>query len=177
MRFKVNDPNEIRWMRDPEEYEVGEVVNKLKAANKWDELLEIEQDEEGVVDCDALYDYLRHDGATALLSVGLHSNEAVATVQEVVAAWAKEHAEEGLKVSYCADGKTPSGLQLFDYGPSGIDLVFESVNADGETEEVDLDSDEVLGLVGDMANGNATEGAWTCTDTEHATFEMWRGLD
>jgi len=177
MKFQVNDPNDIRWMRDPEEYDVGDVVSKLKAADKWEELLEIES-EDGVVDCDALYDYLRHDGAAALLSVGLHLNEAVATVQDVLKAWAEENAEEGLKVSYCADGKTPSGLQLFDYGPyDGIDLEFESVNADGETEEVSLDPDEVLRLVGHMANGNATEGAWTCTDVEHATFEMWRGRD
>ena len=176
MKFQTNDQEDIRWLHNPEEFEVGDVVKKIKDAGKWDQLLELEQDEEGVVDCDSLYDYLRHEAPAALLSVGLHCTEATATVSEVIVAWAKAHADEGLKVSYCDYGETPSGLQLYNYGKllGGISLEFEIVDADGKIDEVSLDSDEVFELVKDKANGNATTGAWDCTDVGAAEFEMWR---
>ena len=174
MKFQTEDQNDIKWMVDPEGYPVAEVVRKIKDAGKWEQFLEQQQDEDGVVDCDEVYEYLYHESNSALQSVGLHWNEATATVAEVVNAWADAHKDEGLRVSYCADGKTPSGLQLFDYGKAiGIELVFELVNEDGEVEEVNLDSDEVLELVGDKANGNATAGAWTGIDPDTAEFEMW----
>lgn len=176
MKFQTEDQNDIKWMNNPQYYPgVAEVIRMIKNAGKWDQFLELEADEEGVVDCDALYDRLRYEGPEALLSVGLHFNEGTATAIEVVKAWEDEHKDEGLRVSYCADGKTPSGLQLFNYGKMlGTELMFESVNEDGEVEEVSLDSDEVLELVGDKANGNANTGAWTGIDPDTAVFEMWR---
>lgn len=175
MKFQTNDQEDIRWLHNPDEFEVGDVVKQIKDAGKWDQLLELEQDEEGVVDCDSLYDYLRHEAPAALLSVGLHHTEATASVAEVIAEWAKAHASEGLKVSYCADGKTPSGLQLYNYGKllGGISLEFEVVDSDGRIDEMSLDSDEVFELVKDKAHGNANTGAWDCTDQKSATFEMW----
>lgn len=175
MRFQTSDANDIRWMNDPEGHEVGDVVGAIKAAGKWDLFLAQQQDEDGVVDCDALYDYLRNEGPAALLSVGLHYNEATATPLDVVKAWAEEYAKDGLTVSYCADGKTPSGFQLYNYGTTiGICLEFESIGTHGEVEEVSLDADEVFELVKDKAHGNATKGAWDCIDLDHAEFEMWR---
>lgn len=174
MKYQTTDENDIKWIANPEGYAVENEIRMMKDAGKWEQFLQLEADNDGVVDCDALYERLRHEGPEALLSVGLHYNEGTATVAEVVDAWAKEHKDEGLKVSYCADGKTPSGLQLFDYGGRiGTSLEFESVDEDGEVEEVSLDPDEVLELVGDKANGNATDGAWTGTDTDTAVFEMW----
>ena len=176
MKFQTEDQNDIKWMDNPDGYlGVAEEIRMIKGAGRWEDFLAQNADENGVVDCDALYDYLRHDGPRALLSVGLHYNEGTATVMDVVKAWKEEHKDEGVRVSYMADGKTPSGLQLFNYGKSfGTDLMFESVNEDGEVEEVSLDSDEVLELVGDKANGNANTGAWTGIDPDTAVFEMWR---
>lgn len=175
MKFQTEDENDIKWMADPAQYDVGDVVQKIKDAGKWEQLLRQESDGDGVLDCDALYDRLNHESYEVLASVGLHWTEGTATVMDAVNAWAEEHKDEGLKVSYCADGKTPSGLQLFDYGGRiGTSLEFESVDEDGEVEEVSLDPDEVLELVGDKADGNATAGAWTGIDPETAVFEMWR---
>lgn len=174
MKFQTNDEHDIRWLANPGEYDVGDVVQKIKNAGRWEQFLEI-QEEDGVVDCDALYDYLRYDAAAALLSVGLHYNEATATALDVVRAWAEAYEGDGLKVSYCADGKTPSGLQLFDYGGrTGVCLEFECVDTHGETDEVSLDAGEVLELVGDKAHGNATTGDWTGNNVETDVFEMWR---
>lgn len=174
MKYQTTDETDIKWMADPSGYEVEEVVKKIKDAGKWDQLLQIEADEDGVVDCDALYDRLVHESYEALASVGLHWTEGTATALEVVKAWEKEHEGEGLKVSYCADGETPSGLSLYDYGGSiGISLEFESVDADGVVEPVSLDPDEVLELVSAKAN-NATNGEWTGTDDKTAVFDMWK---
>ena len=175
MKFQTGDVNDIKWISNPEGYEVADVVGKIKDAGKWDTLLQLEADEDGVVDCDALYDRLRHEAAETLLSVGLHYTEATATVMEVVNEWAWKNKKDGLKVSYCEDGKTPSGLQLYDYGDRilGCCLEFECVNPDGTVEEVSLDADDVFELVKGKANGNANTGEWTCTDVETAVFEMW----
>ena len=177
MKFQTEDENDIKWLANPDGYEVADVVRKIKDAGKWEAFLAMQQDDEtGVVDCDALYDYLRHDSGNALRDAGLHYNEGTATVMDVVEAWAKENKDDGLKVSYCADGKTPSGLQLFDYGGhTGICLEFEYVDTHGEVDEVSLGADEVLELVGDKANDNANTGVWTGTDVATAVFEMWRG--
>ena len=143
-----------------------------------------QDDETGAVDCDDLYEYLHHESGDALQDVGLHDNEATATVEDVLKAWEEKNAADGLKVSRLDDG-TPSGLMLFDYGHGsrytvgGISLDFESVDEDGEVEEVSLDADEVFDLLKyriTCAN-NATCGQWTGTDCKTDIFEMWRGRD
>lgn len=177
MKFQTTDERDIKWMADPSGYDVKDVVEKIKDAGKWEAFLAMQQDDEtGVVDCDALYDYLRHESANALLDVGLHWTEGTATALEVVKAWEKEHENEGLRVSYGADGTTPSGLQLYDYGAAlGVYLEFEAVDTDGEVDEVSLDADDVLELVKHKANGNADTGAWTGIDVGTAVFELWNG--
>lgn len=176
MKFQTTDERDIKWLDNPEGYEVADVIQKIKDAGKWEAFLAMQQDDEtGVVDCDALYDYLRHESANALLEVGLHWTEGTATALEVVQAWAEKYKDDGLRVSYCEDGKTPSGLQLYDYGAAlGVYLEFESVDADGEVDEVSLDADDVLELVKHKANGNADTGAWTGIDFGTAVFDMWR---
>lgn len=175
MIFQTSDENDIKWLADPSGYAVEDVIQKIKDAGKWETFLSLQQDDEtGAVDCDALYDYLRHESEEALREVGLHYNQATATVLEVVQAWAEANKGDGLKVSYCEDGKTPSGLQLYDYGASlGVYLEFESVDSDGEVEEISLDADDVLELMKHKANGNADTGAWTGIDVGTAVFEMW----
>ena len=113
--------------------------------------------------------------------VGLHDNEATATVEDVLKAWEEENAAEGLKVSRLEDG-TPTGLMLFDYGrgsQSGISLEFDSVDEEGEVEEFSLDADEVLDLLRGRipCANNATRGEWTGTNAEKDVFEMWRARD
>lgn len=174
MRFQTSDPNDIRWIENPGGYEIADVVSKIKDAGKWDELLLLEQDENGVVDCDALYDRLWHERASVLRSVGLHDTEATATPMDVVEAWALENKKDGLKVPYCEDGKTPSGLQLYDYGGRvGCYLEFECIDTEGIVEEVSLDTDDVFELVKGKAHGNANTGEWTGTDVNTDVFEMW----
>ena len=174
MRFQTGDENDIVWMRDFGEYSVADVVRKIKDAGKWDALLAIEADAEGVVDCDALYELLRHESREALRLVGLHEAEATATPMEVVEAWAKAYAGEGLKVSYCEDGKTPSGLALYDYGTRiGTCIEFECVDKDGEVDSVSLDEGEVLALVSDKSGSFVDRGAWSSEDVDDAVFEMW----
>ena len=178
MKFQTSDENDIKWMADPSGYEVADVMQKMKDAGKWEEFLRLEQDNDGVVDCDALYDRLRHESREALESVGLHETDATATVMDVVNAWAKDNEDIGYKVSYCADGKTPSGLCLYDYGGSiGISLEFEAVDEDGAVEEVSLDADEVLDLVKSKSDSTVDAGAWTGIAVDTAVFEMWKGSD
>lgn len=172
MKFQTSDENDIHWLRDVDGYEVADTVHKIKGAGKWEQFLGLEADDDGVVDCDALYDRLRHESREALASVGLHETDATAMALAVVAAWAK--ANPDMRVSYCADGKTPSGLQLYDYGhPIGTCLEFEAEDEDGETEEVSLDEDEVLELVKDGAGCAVNSGKWNGTDVNSAVFEMW----
>jgi len=179
MKFYTEDQNDIEWMHHPERFElIADTVKRIIDAGRWEEFLQLHQDDEGAVDCDALYEYLRHESGDALQDVGLHDNEATATVAEVLAAWEEENAPDGLKVSRLEDG-TPSGLSLYDYGTrcGGISLDFESVDAEGEVESVSLDADEVFDLLRfriTCAN-NATQGAWTGTDDADDVFEMWRG--
>lgn len=186
MKFITEDENDIRWMHNPEQFEnIADTVKRIKDAGKWEEFLQMHQDDAtGAVDCDDLYEYLRYESGDALQDVGLHDNEATATVEDVLKAWEEENAADGLKVSRFDDG-TPSGLMLFDYGHGsrytvgGISLDFESVDEDGEVEEVSLDADEVFDLLKyriTCAN-NATCGQWTGTDCKTDIFEMWRGRD
>lgn len=186
MKFITEDENDIRWMHNPEQFEnIADTVKRIKDAGKWEEFLQMHQDDAtGVVDCDDLYEYLRYESGDALQDVGLHDNEATATVEDVLKAWEEENAADGLKVSRLDDG-TPSGLMLFDYGHGsryivgGISLDFESVDEDGAVEEVSLDADEVYDLLKyriTCAN-NATCGQWTGTDCKTDIFEMWRGRD
>lgn len=173
MKFQTESEQDIHWLRDVDGYEVADTVRKIKDAGKWDEFLRLEADDDGVVDCDALYDRLRHESREALASVGLHETDATSTPLAVIAAWAKDNPD--MRVSYQADGKTPSGLQLYDYGVSGIGtcLEFEAVNEDGEVEEVSLDEDDVLELVRDGAGCAVNSGKWNGTDADSAVFEMW----
>ena len=179
MKFITESENDIIWMHNPEQFEnVADTVKRIKDAGKWEEFLQMHQDDEtGEVDCDALYDYLRYESGDALQDVGLHDNEATATVADVLKAWEKENAADGLKVSRLDDG-TPSGLMLFGYH-GDISLDFESIDEDGEVEEVSLDADEVLDLLQGRipCANNATRGKWTGTDTETDVFEMWRARD
>lgn len=172
MKFQTEDEQDIHWLRDVDGYEVADTVRKIKGAGKWEQFLQLEADNDGVVDCDALYDRLRHESREALASVGLHETDATVMALAVVAAWAK--ANPDMRVSYCADGKTPSGLQLYDYGSGiGTCLEFEAEDEDGETEEVSLDEDEVLELVKGEAGCAVTSGKWNGTDVSSAVFEMW----
>jgi hypothetical protein len=173
MKFLTSDENDIHWLRNVSDYEVADTVRRIKDTGKWDEFLAIEADENGVVDCDALYDRLRHESREALASVGLHETDATSTPLAVIAAWAKDNPD--MRVSYLADGKTPSGLQLYDYGCSGIGtcLEFEAADEDGEVEEVSLDADEVLELVKGEAGCAVNNGKWNGTDVNSAVFEMW----
>ena len=178
MKYQTEDENDIKWMADPSGYEVADVMQKMKDAGNWEEFLRLEQDNDGVVDCDALYDRLRHESREALKSVGLHETDATATVMDVVNAWAKANEAEGMKVSYCADGKTPSGLCLYDYGGRvGISLEFDATDEDGATESVSLDVDDVLDLVKSKSPSTVDSGAWSSADENTAVFEMWKESD
>jgi len=173
MKYQTESEQDIVWLRDVDGWEVADTVHKIKDAGKWDEFLQREADNDGVVDCDALYDRLRHESREALASVGLHETDATSTPMAVVAAWAK--ANPDMRVSYLADGKTPSGLQLYDYDLSSIGtcLEFEAMDADGEVEEVSLDEDDVLELVKGSASCSVNNGKWNGTDVDSAVFEMW----
>lgn len=172
MKFQTENENDIHWLRDVDGYEVADTVRKMQDMGKWDEFLRLEADNDGVVDCDALYDRLRHESRDALASVGLHETDATSTPMAVVAAWAKDNPD--MRVSYMADGKTPSGLQLYYYGEQiGTCLEFEATNEDGEVEEVSLDEDEVLELVKGNARCVVDSGKWNGTDVNSAVFEMW----
>lgn len=173
MKFQTGDEQDIHWLRDVDGYEVADTVRKIKGAGKWEQFLQLEADNDGVVDCDALYDRLRLESREALASVGLHETDATSTPLAVVAAW--EKANPDMHVSYLADGNTPSGLQLYDYDLSSIGtcLEFEAVNGDGEVEEVSLDEDDVLELVKGGAGCAVNNGKWNGTDVNSAVFEMW----
>lgn len=173
MKFTTEDENDIKWMANPSDYEAGKTIQSIKDAGKWDEFLQLHADEDGEIDCDDLYDYLRFESGDALLDVGLHETESTHTVEEVLTAWENENAP--LKVSRDENGK-PTGLQI--YGAQGYSKVygsaidFESVDEDGEVNDESLDNDEVFDLVGD---NNSSEGEWTDGDPETAVFECWRG--
>ena len=169
MKYQIDDPNEISWVRNYDYERIREEMRMILDAGKWDEFLSLHADENGVVNMDKVYDCLRYEGPESLLSVGLHYTESTHTVEEVLKAWEKENAP--LKVSRLENGK-PSGLMLFNYGRSGIALDFESVDKEGQVESESLDADEVFDLVGD---NNSTEGEWTGTDCESDVFECWRG--
>ena len=173
MKYLTECENDIHWLRDVDGYEVADTVHKIKDAGKWEQFLQLEADSDGVVDCDALYDRLRLESREALASVGLHETDATSTPLAVIAAWAKDNPD--MRVSYLADGKTPSGLQLYDYDLSSIGtcLEFEAVNGDGEVEEVSLDEDDVLELVKGGAGCAVNSGKWNGTDVDSAVFEMW----
>jgi len=177
MKFQTEDENDIAWMRNPSEYEAGPTIQRIKDAGQWDHFLNLHANEDGVIDCDGLYDYLRHESGDSLLDVGLHDNEGTATVREVIEAWLEANKDDGYTASYCADGTTFSGVSLFTYRNGDTQLEFEATDAHGAVEEISLDEDEVLELVGDKANNNATTGKWDSHDEATATFEMWRGRD
>ena len=171
MKFTTSDENDIWWIHNYRDTAAGDTIQKIMDAGKWDEFLGLHQDENGEVDCDGLYDYLRHAGECALLDVGLHETESTHPIEEVLAAWEREN--EPYKVSRCEDGK-PSGLMLFHCRLGETYLDFEYLDEDGEVQSESLDEYEVFDLVGD---NNSTEGAWTGHDTETDVFECWRGRD
>ena len=167
MKFTTEDMNDIAWIKNPDNYEAGEVVRRLMNAGKWDEFLEVYANEDGEINCDELYDYLRFEAGEALQDVGLHETEATATVAEVAQAWEMENAPMRVKYSD-KDGKPCASIY-------GDDLSLDIVDEDGEEDEITLDPDEVFELMRDKHHGNANRGAWDCEDPEAAVFEMWRG--
>ena len=171
MKFTTEDENDIWWIRNYTDTEAGDTIQEIMDAGKWDEFLELHQDENGEVDCDGLYDYLRHESEDALMDVGLHRTESAHTIDEVLAAWEREN--EPYRISRLNDGK-PSGLSLFAYRRGETSLDFEYLDEDGEAQSESLDESEVFDLVGD---NNSTEGAWTGSDTETDVFECWLGRD
>lgn len=171
MKFTTEDQDDIWWIRNYRDTAAGDTIQKIMDAGKWDEFLELHQDENGEVDCDGLYDYLRHESGDALLDVGLHWTESTHTIEEVLAAWEREN--EPYKVSRLENGK-PSGLSIFTYRRGETYLDFEYLDEDGEVQSESLDEYDVFELVGD---NNSNEGAWTGHDEETDVFECWRGRD
>lgn len=174
MKYTTEDKNDIRWMNDPDSYgETGKTIRRIMDAGKWDEFCEIHADPEtGEVDCDSLYDYLRHESGDALQDVGLHEMEATATVAEVIAAWEEDNAPA--KVKRNADGK-PCVSMMTWRGHTTLD--FDAIDEDGEEASESLYEDDVVGLMRDKHYGNATTGEWDCEDPDCAEFEMWRGRE
>lgn len=170
MKFTTEDMNDIVWMRNPDDYgETGKTIRRIMDAGKWDEFLEINKNDDGEVDCDSLYDYLRYESGRALQDVGLHDNEATATVEEVVAAWEGENAPA--KVKRDENGKPCATIYLASSYAS-IDL--EVINEDGEEDTETVYNEDVVELMRDKHHGNANTGEWDCDDIASAEFEMWR---
>ena len=163
MKFTTEDMNDIAWIRNPDDYEAGETIRRIMDEGKWDEFLEIHQDDEGAVDCDSLYDYLRHESGEALQDVGLHDNEATATVAEVVEAWEKENAPAKVKRE---NGRPCVAITCGD-------LDMETIDEDGEEFSESLYPDDIVELMRDKQHGNANTGEWDCEDADFAQFEMW----
>lgn len=163
MKFTTEDMNDIAWIRNPDDYEAGETIRRIMDEGKWDEFLEIHQDDEGAVDCDSLYDYLRHESGEALQDVGLHDNEATATVAEVVEAWEEENAPAKVK----RENDRP--CVAITCG----DLDMETIGEDGEEYSESLYPDDIVELMRDKHHGNANTGEWDCEDADSAQFEMW----
>ena len=163
MKFTTEDMNDIAWIRNPDDYEAGETIRRIMDEGKWDEFLEIHQDDEGAVDCDSLYDYLRHESGEALQDVGLHDNEATATVAEVVEAWEKENAPAKVKRE---NGRPCVAITCGD-------LDMETMDEDGEEFSESLYPDDIVELMRDEHRGNANTGEWDCEDADFAQFEMW----
>lgn len=164
MKFTTEDMNDIKWISNPDDYAAGDTIRKIMDAGKWEEFLKLHQDEEtGEVDCDALYDYLRHESDEALADVGLHDAEATATVAEVVAKWEEENPHKPVQRNERGEAE----VSIY-----GNDLYLTTLE-DGEEDEVCLDADEVLELTRDKHHGNANAGEWDCEDTDSAEFEMW----
>lgn len=172
MKFIVYDSEEITFLRNPGE-QARKTIERLKSEGKWGEFLENYAAGSDEIDADKLYDYLRYDGDDALLSVGLHENEATASVEDVLKAWEEENATA--KVVRDPDGT--AHVTIYKLGGPSDSIDFDILDEDGNEDEASLDNDDVLELVGDKAHGNATEGAWDCEDAAKAEFEMWRGRD
>lgn len=163
MKFTTEDMNDIAWIRNPDDYEAGETIRRIMDEGKWDEFLEIHQDDEGAVDCDSLYDYLCHESGEALQDVGLHDNEATATVAEVVEAWEKENAPAKVKRE---NGRPCVAITCGD-------LDMETIDEDGEEFSESLYPDDIVELMRDKHHGKANTGEWDCEDADFAQFEMW----
>lgn len=163
MKFTTEDMNDIAWIRNPDDYEAGETIRRIMDEGKWNEFLEIHQDDEGAVDCDSLYDYLCHESGEALQDVGLHDNEATATVAEVVEAWEKENAPAKVKRE---NGRPCVAITCGD-------LDMETIDEDGEEFSESLYPDDIVELMRDKHHGKANTGEWDCEDADFAQFEMW----
>lgn len=170
MKFVTESEADIRWLADPSGYEVADVVYQIKDAGKWDEFLEGQQDIDGYIDADGLYDFLRHESDDALASVGLHNITDTATVEDVLKAWEAETAREypGLKVHRDADGK-PIGLELYT-DREETTLYFETIWDDNDIDTESLDEDDVCELV---KTRYTKGGKWDCDNPDVAEFEMW----
>lgn len=162
MKFVTQDENDIAWMRNPEGYAVADTVQQIKDAGKWEEFLQLHQDDEtGEIDCDNLYDCLRYESCEALLDVGLHYTEATANVKDVAAAWDAQNAPAHVRRN--ADGSPMASF--FDQT-----LSFDIIDEDGAESTVDLEPDDVVELVG---KPRANTGEWDDEAPDCATFDMW----
>lgn len=159
MKFTTKDMNDIKWIANPDGA-AGDTIRKIMGAGKWEEFLELQQDDEtGEVDYDSLYDYLRFESNAALQSVGLHETEATATVEEVIAAWEKQNAPTKVKRE---NGEPCVSI----YGDT---LDMDTIDEDGEEYSESLYPDDVAKLI----DNNANTGEWDTDDPETATFEAW----
>lgn len=162
MKFTTEDQNDIRWIYNPDcaNEVVRDTIRKIQGAGKWEEFLEIHADiEDGTINCDELYDYLRYESDEALADVGLHETEATATVEEVITAWEKENAP--MKV------KRENGKPCATITSNQLDI--ETIDEDGEEYTECLYSDDIAPLI----NKNCNEGEWDSDDIEIAEFEAW----
>jgi hypothetical protein len=162
MKYITEDPNDIRWMNNPDcaHENVRNAIRRMQGAGKWEEFLNIHMNEaDGTVDCDSLYDYLRHESSEALEDVGLHEIQTTATVEEVITAWEKENAPTKVKRENGRPCATITCNQLD----------FETVDEDGDEWTETLYSDDVANLI----DKNCNDGEWDDEDIEIAKFEAW----
>lgn len=162
MKFTTSDQNDIRWMNNPDcaHENVRDTMRKIQGAGKWEEFLNIYMNEEdGTVDCDNLYEYLRYESSEALEDVGLHEIEATATVEEVITAWEKANAPTKVKRE---NGKPCATITCNE-----LDL--ETVDEDGDEWTETLYTDDVANLI----DKNCNDGEWDDEDIDTAKFEAW----
>lgn len=178
MKFQTGCENDIVWIRDPDSFEVGDTVAQIRAAGKWDEFLLVHSDEGGIVDCDWLYDYLRHESEDALESVGLHPVVATFTLETVLKTWEEKSAPKGTRVSRIdapgsQDHGKPTGLDLFQYRDGSVTLDFESVDEEGDISSETMDEDDIVALMQQVISDKIHAGEWDCCDPDIAEFSVW----
>ena len=168
MKYYTKDENEFDWVKNPDGYEAGETIRRIQDAGKWDEFIALHANEDGEVDMDSLYDYLRFESDEALQDVGLHETQGTATVAEVAAAW--DEANAPARIRRDENGKPLASMYTFR-GETTLD--FDTIDEDGEEDGVSLDPCEVAELMRDKHNGNANTGEWDSEDPETAEIEFY----